>query len=1007
MAALDAEPGAVLACSARRIVDHRGRAWMVRRFPGRTGRVPGREAITRAIRTGTNAFGEPVAVLLDRDAAIRAGGFDADWKYCVDIDFWCRLLAHGDAVIQNAALCSFRVSPASWSTALGAAQADEFERFVTGAEGRFPGCRRPASRGAGDSPGEAARETARPFLPLAFPGSCRKLTDHTMRDTPMLTGILAGGLGTRLSEETEVKPKPMVEIGGRPILWHIMKSYSAAGFNEFVVALGYKGEVIKDYFLDYDHRAQQPDRPTCGTGEVDLHAPPAEDWTVHLVDTGPRHQHRRPHHAPGRATQGRAVHADLRRRRRRSWTSRRLLAVPPVARPAGDGHRGAAAGPVRRPAHSRATGSRGSPRSRRSARAGSTAASSCSNPERARLHQGRRDASSSANRSSASPRNGELVAYRHDGFWQCMDTLRDVRYLEALWAAGQGAVEDVVNERAAVLARSAACFVTGATGLVGGWLVRRLRRRRAPTSSCLVRDWVPQQRAGAHAVCSTRSRVVRGDVRDQALLERAPRRIRDRHGHPPRGPDHRGDRQPQPGLDLRDQHRRHVERCSRPAAAARGSSRSSSRRPTRRTATRQVLPYDESTPLQGRHPYDVSKSCADLIAQTYAHTYGLPVVITRCGNFYRRRRPELEPHRARARSARSCAASGRSSGPTAASSATTSTSRTAPPPTCCWPSARRRPGLKPGEAFNFSNEIQVTVLDARAASILAAMGSTLEPDVRNEASNEIRTAVPRRGARPDAAGLDAACSTSTTGLDRTIAWYRDFLTGRVSAMACRSCQYAELLPVLSLGSTPLANALLTPRATRRARAALPARPRVLPAVLAGADHRDRAAGTAVPRLPLLLVLLRHRTGDMRRRIAHRMIDQLGARRRAAWSSEVASNDGYLLQYYMARGVPVLGIEPARNIAAVARRAARHSDDRRVLRRGAWPQAATAKERAPTSSTRTTCWPTSRTSTASSQGFASLLKDRAARRDRGRPTSRPCSTTSSSTRSTTSTSATSR
>lgn len=143
MAALDAEPGAVLVCSARRIVDHRGRAWMVRRFPGRTGRVEGREAITRAIRTGTNAFGEPVAVLLDRDAAIRAGGFDAGWKYCVDIDFWCRLLAHGDAVIQNAALCSFRVSPASWSTALGAAQADEFERFVKGAKERFPGVEDP------------------------------------------------------------------------------------------------------------------------------------------------------------------------------------------------------------------------------------------------------------------------------------------------------------------------------------------------------------------------------------------------------------------------------------------------------------------------------------------------------------------------------------------------------------------------------------------------------------------------------------------------------------------------------------------------------------------------------------------------------------------------------------------------------------------------------------------------------------------------------------------------
>ncbi len=67
----------------------------------------------------------------------------------------------------------------------------------------------------------------------------------------MKTVILAGGLGTRLAEETGVKPKPMVEIGGQPILWHVMKHYSEHGFNEFVVALGYKGEMIKRYFLDY------------------------------------------------------------------------------------------------------------------------------------------------------------------------------------------------------------------------------------------------------------------------------------------------------------------------------------------------------------------------------------------------------------------------------------------------------------------------------------------------------------------------------------------------------------------------------------------------------------------------------------------------------------------------------------------------------------------------------------------------------------------------------------
>ena len=72
----------------------------------------------------------------------------------------------------------------------------------------------------------------------------------------MKVAILAGGLGTRLSEETTIKPKPMVEIGGKPILWHIMKIYAAQGFREFVVALGYKGEMIKDYFLNYHYHAR-------------------------------------------------------------------------------------------------------------------------------------------------------------------------------------------------------------------------------------------------------------------------------------------------------------------------------------------------------------------------------------------------------------------------------------------------------------------------------------------------------------------------------------------------------------------------------------------------------------------------------------------------------------------------------------------------------------------------------------------------------------------------------
>ncbi len=97
--------------------------------------------------------------------------------------------------------------------------------------------------------------------------------------------IMAGGLGTRLAEETEVKPKPMVEIGGRPILWHIMRHYAHYGFKEFVIALGYKGEVIKHYFLDY-YYLNGSMTIDLATGQVQVHRKECEDWIVQLIDTG-------------------------------------------------------------------------------------------------------------------------------------------------------------------------------------------------------------------------------------------------------------------------------------------------------------------------------------------------------------------------------------------------------------------------------------------------------------------------------------------------------------------------------------------------------------------------------------------------------------------------------------------------------------------------------------------------------------------------------------------------
>src|SRR5438132_4320355 len=98
--------------------------------------------------------------------------------------------------------------------------------------------------------------------------------------------ILAGGRGTRLAEETVVKPKPMVEIGGQPILWHLMNIYSRFGFREFIIALGYKGEIIKDYFLNY-HFLRSDLKIRLHDGHVQVMDTAARrDWAVHLVDTG-------------------------------------------------------------------------------------------------------------------------------------------------------------------------------------------------------------------------------------------------------------------------------------------------------------------------------------------------------------------------------------------------------------------------------------------------------------------------------------------------------------------------------------------------------------------------------------------------------------------------------------------------------------------------------------------------------------------------------------------------
>ncbi len=185
------------------------------------------------------------------------------------------------------------------------------------------------------------------------------------------------------------------------------------------------------------------------------------------------------------------------------------------------------------------------------------------------------------------------------------------------------------------------------------------------------------------------------------------------------------------------------------------------------------LPYDEDAPLQGRHPYDVSKSCADLIAQSYAHTYGLPVVVTRCGNFYGG--GDLNWNRIVPGTIRSVLRGQRpvirSDGLSVRDYFYVEEGAAA---YMLLVEHLAKDRALTGEAFNFSNELQVTVLQL-ARHVLRLMDSDLEPDVRNEASNEIRhqylSAAKARRRLGWAPHFDLE-----TGLRKTIAWYKEFFS---------------------------------------------------------------------------------------------------------------------------------------------------------------------------------------------------------------------------------------
>ena len=312
-------------------------------------------------------------------------------------------------------------------------------------------------------------------------------------------------------------------------------------------------------------------------------------------------------------------------------------------------------------------------------------------------------------------------------------------------------------------------LVTGATGLLGGWLVKRLLKAGADVV-CLVRDWVPQSELVRSRLLDN-VKVVRGDVRRQSTVERT-----------------LGEYEIDTVIHLAAQtivgiaNRNPVstfatniggtwsllEACRRSPLVKQIVVASSDKA----YGDHETLPYDEDAPLIGRHPYDVSKSCADLIAQSYAATYDLPVAVTRCGNLYgggdlnwnrivpgtirsviRNQRPVI---RSDGKFVRDYfyAEDGAAANMLLAEKLAT------------------EPSLK-GRAFNFSNESEVTVLEL-VERILKLMDSNLEPDIRNEATNEIRHQYLKAARARDVLGWHPLFSLDE-GLQQTIAWYREFL----------------------------------------------------------------------------------------------------------------------------------------------------------------------------------------------------------------------------------------
>jgi CDP-glucose 4,6-dehydratase len=314
-------------------------------------------------------------------------------------------------------------------------------------------------------------------------------------------------------------------------------------------------------------------------------------------------------------------------------------------------------------------------------------------------------------------------------------------------------------------------FVTGASGLLGSWLVRHLVAAEADVVA-LVRDWIPRSELAAAGLLD-RVRVVRGDVRDQETMERALGEYEIATVFHLAAQTIVGvaNRNPISTLDTNIRGTWAVlEACRRTPTVQQVVTASSDKA----YGDQPQLPYREDAPVLGRHPYDVSKSCADLLSQMYAKTYRLPVCVTRCGNFYGG--GDLNWNRLVPGTIRSVL---RNERPIIRSDGHfTRDYIYVEDGAGAYMLLAEQLAAKPklaGDVFNFSYERRMTVLEL-VDHILDVMGSKLKPDVRNEASNEIRDQY-----------LDATKARTTLGwapsftfeasLRATVDWYKRYFGG--------------------------------------------------------------------------------------------------------------------------------------------------------------------------------------------------------------------------------------